>query len=107
MTAANGFSVSCQSAGDRVSVEVSGELDLLTEPTLIEAVRNALTGEAPSRAVIDLTRIEFIDSSGLRALLVCRGTAEERGVALSLVVGDGPVGRLLDLAGVTDWFSVE
>jgi hypothetical protein len=50
-----------------VVVEVSGEVDLLTAPRLAEKLHRALrTGLV---VVVDLEAVEFMDGSGLRALL--------------------------------------
>jgi anti-sigma B factor antagonist len=56
---------------DRVKVlEVSGELDLWTAPTLCERIEQC--HEEP--LLVDLTQMQFCDSTGLRAL---HGAAQE------------------------------
>ncbi len=57
--------------------------------------------------MLDLAEVGFIDSSGLRSLLQARDACAARGLRFSLIVTDGPVSRLLDLAGVRDWFTYE
>jgi anti-anti-sigma factor len=79
-------------------------VDLLTTPVLVEALDGAMP--AADRLTVDLCAVEFMDSTGLRALLEARRRAEEGGGALVLRVRDGgPVARLLDLAGVRDLFG--
>ena len=91
--------------GQTVRGTVVGELDLLTERELVTAFSAAVRRVAARDAVLDLRQVGFIDSSGLRALLLCRDSAQERGLAFSLAVAEGPVSRLLEVAGVKDWFS--
>ena len=62
---------------------------------------------ANARFVLDVCGLQFLDSSGLRALLACRDRARSAGVPLTLAVAAGPVTRLLDVAGVRDWFHYE
>src|SRR4051794_30442977 len=88
----------------RPVLRVEGEVDLLTTPVLVEALDAALTGDAA--LVVDLEAVEFMDSTGLRALLEARRRAEDAGGGLQLRLRDGgPVARLLDLAGVRDLFG--
>ncbi len=85
-------------------LRVEGEVDLLTTPVLVEALDGAVPGA--ERLTVDLCAVEFMDSTGLRALLEARRRAEDGGGALLLRVRDGgPVARLLDLAGVRGLFD--
>jgi anti-anti-sigma factor len=77
----------------RAVLTVRGELDLATAPLLQEQI-DALA-EAP---IVDLTGVDFVDSTGLRVLI----TAHDTCGGLPLVVRDGPVTRLFDLTGVRE-----
>jgi anti-anti-sigma factor len=86
-------------------VSLGGELDLAAEPAVVEAFTQALTHETNLDLVeLDVSEVKFMDSRGLRALLRCRELATAHGVKLTLTVVDGPVSRLLELAGVDQWF---
>jgi anti-sigma B factor antagonist len=93
--------------GGSVRVTVLGELDLQTERALVAEVDAALEGGGVAQLVLDVTGVQFIDSSGLRSLLMCRDRARRDGAAVLLAVESGPVTALLDVAGVGDWFSYE
>lgn len=84
---------------------VVGELDLLTEPDLVSAFIQAVESSAATTSVLDMRHVGFMDSSGLRGVLVCRDRAVRRGLTFSLAVDGGPVRRFLDVAGVSDWFT--
>jgi anti-anti-sigma factor len=89
------------------TLALAGELDLSTAASL--CVRLDAARRAPrSRVLIDLTDLEFCDSSGLRALLhAAREIVASAGrLALVLESGDGPVGRLLAVCGLEEHLPV-
>jgi len=99
------FTLSIEEAGGTMRATAIGELDMLTEPELVTAFSAALEHTTATASVLDLRQVGFMDSSGLRALLRCRDNAESKGIAFCLAIDDGPVTRLLDVAGVKDWFA--
>jgi len=101
------FDVRSERRGDHLRLLVSGELDLFREPDLRRALDDVLADTTPERLVLDVSGVQFLDSSGLRALLMCRDRARSLGVPLALAVAPGPVTRLLDVAGVRNWFAYD
>jgi anti-sigma B factor antagonist len=101
------FGVRAEERADHVRLVVTGELDLYREPELRSAVEALLAQGPPQRLVLDVGGLQFLDSAGLRGLLVCRHRARSADVPFSLAVAPGPVTRLLDLAGVRSWFTYE
>jgi anti-sigma B factor antagonist len=88
-----------------VRVSLSGEIDLAAEPAIVEAFTQAVADAVDHDLVyLDVSGVEFIDSCGLRALLRCRDVATAHGVELLLTATEGPVTRLLELAGLDEWF---
>jgi anti-anti-sigma factor len=86
-----------------VVVRAEGEVDLDTAEKLSAALRTA-GSEPGKRVVLDLLGVPFMDSSGLKALLI--GSAH-LGEPLILALSPGaPVARLLELAEVRDRFVV-
>ena len=83
-------------AGDEAHVALAGELDLQTADVLEHEVAN-LRAAGHDRIVIDLSRIEFIDSTGLRALIELHKSAEREGRHIALVRGPRPVQRIFEL----------
>src|SRR3954469_8509133 len=81
-------------------VEVFGELDLATAPKLCSAL-DAARIHRVKRLVIDLTGVDFCDSTGLRALLGASTELRFGGGRLAVVcLPDGPVARLFDIVGL-------
>jgi anti-sigma B factor antagonist len=99
------FSVRVDAVGTTLRATVAGELDLGTEHQLVAAFIQGIKEAAATRAILDLRQLTFVDSSGLRALLLCRDHATQQRVGFSLEVDQGPVTRLLEVAGVKEWFT--
>ena len=68
----------------RGRLELIGELDLATVPRLVQAVE-AIRARGASEVTIDLSQLAFLDSSGLRELIVLRDRALAEDWTLALV----------------------
>ncbi len=94
------FSITIEPAGDgRVRARLAGELDLATVPELKDVLHEQLiTGHD---VVLDLSRLEFVDSSGLQGILVTLKEAGSLAGSLSVSSSIPPqVHRLLEIAGL-------
>ena len=58
-------------------------------------------GEAPQVA-LDLSEVTFIDSSGMRAIIIIEGSAGEHGIALTILPPPEALTDLLQIAGISD-----
>lgn len=86
------------SPGPEATVAVQGELDLATVP-LFEAAVAGMDVESLGRVVLDLRGLQFIDASGLRAVLAVRAACLRASVALAILPGPRPVQRVFELTG--------
>jgi anti-sigma B factor antagonist len=86
--------------GASTTIELRGELDLAGVPLLQEVLeREEKSGTA--RALIDLGRLDFVDSTGLRALLQAKRHADDDdGLKVAMSPPTGEVARLLELTGL-------
>jgi anti-anti-sigma factor len=69
------FDLTVEKAGNATRVSVRGELDLGTAPQLEKALSDAR--EDSERIVLDLRDLTFMDSTGLRLLLVAAEQGRE------------------------------
>jgi anti-sigma B factor antagonist len=95
--------VTTEALGPRAwRLSVVGELDLVTAGDLVDDLRRAL--RHADHVVLDLTGVDFADSTGLAALLRCRRMAGSRGATLEVLVEPGgPVdqaARITRISGV-------
>jgi anti-sigma B factor antagonist len=70
-----------------VVVRLGGELDLYNAARVREALVD-VAKNAPERLVLDLSEVEFIDSTALGALVEARATLAGRGVLLLAAPAD-------------------
>jgi len=89
----------------RVRVCLEGELDLSTAATYQSAVLE-LMENGWTTIVIDLARLTFMDSSGLRSTFDLDREAARRGVALRLIGANAEVQRLFALTGLSRQLDV-
>ena len=82
-----------------------GELDMAATSEMSAIFAIAAAG--PQGAVVlDLTKVDFIDSSALGTILRAAEQLAEAGKRLHVVVPDGPVRRLLEITGTAQRFSM-
>src|SRR5689334_3725283 len=87
----------------QVTVVVHGELDLGSAPALHREVHQLL-GLPVEAIVLDLSGLEFVDSSGMRLLNELRLAATEHRVSFAIGPLSAPVERMLELTGMTSVF---
>lgn len=95
------ITVTTNRQGDATVVELAGELDLHSSADLTVAIERLLDDD-PGTIQIDARGLTFADSAGLRALLLARAEAEQRGVTLRLTQASAPLDRLLEMTGLRE-----
>jgi anti-anti-sigma factor len=87
------FSATGTVTGERVTVRVSGEVDMSTAETMFRTA----TRDNAAAATLDLTAVTFFDSAAIHALV---RLAERYPDALE-VIPSAQVRRVLDISGLT------
>jgi anti-sigma B factor antagonist len=90
---------------DRVVLRLTGELDLASTPILERALEDAEIGKAPL-VVLDLDGLSFVDSTGLRVILLAHERSRELDQEFAITPGSPQVQRLLSITSVTDHLRV-
>jgi anti-sigma B factor antagonist len=88
---------------DAPGVTVHGEIDIASSPALEEAIDAAIRDSAGA-FVIDLSDVDFLETTGLHVLLRARGLLGREDRALAVVCPFGPVRRVFELSGSSDMF---
>jgi anti-sigma B factor antagonist len=97
--------LSARTDGPWTILDVVGEVDLYTAPTLREKLV-AMIDEGSTRVLVNLAEVGFMDSSGLGVLVGGLKHAKERGGDLALVCVDGPVLKVLTITGLDKVFAI-
>src|SRR5262249_27627828 len=86
-------------------VVASGEIDMCTSPALSDALEQA--AEESERIIIDLTRVTFLDSSGMAVMVAALNHNHHRQEGTLCLVGvSGLVLRALQVTDLTKLFPI-
>jgi anti-sigma B factor antagonist len=98
--------VSTRSQGGRTIMALGGEIDLYTAPRLHGELVAILSGDEPVQVVVDMSGIEFCDSTGMNVLLAAHRRAREQGGDLELAAPRPAVRKVLQVTGLESVFTV-
>ena len=85
----------------------AGEIDLYTAPRLHSELAGVISSTAPgSRIVVDMSGVEFCDSTGMNVLLSCLRQARDRGGELELAAPRPAVRKILQVTGLDSVFTI-
>ncbi len=93
--------ISATVEGDRHTLTLTGELEIASAGMLEQAVAAACAAGA-KELVLDLGGLEFMDSTGVGAILGARTLCEEHHCDYSLTPAHRPVQRLFELTGLRE-----
>lgn len=98
---AGGVRIAVSEWDTATTVHLEGELDLAEQQDVRDTVADALE-RRPARLVLDLSRLTFIDSSGVHLLLEAAEQAAQRATSLMIVPGPPWVHRIFAICNLTD-----
>jgi anti-anti-sigma factor len=85
---------------------VFGELDAVTAGPLQKAVVDLLREQRPHCIQLDLHGVSFLDSAGIRALLLCQADAQQADCQIRLTKPQPAVYRVLQITGLLEHFGL-
>lgn len=97
--------VATRSEANQAVMAVHGEIDLYTAPRL-QAEFTRLLETGPDRVVIDMSGVEFCDSTGVNVLLSALKRLRERGGTLEVAAPRPAVRKILQVTGLDSVFTV-
>jgi anti-anti-sigma factor len=80
-------------------IVIEGELDMSGTDWFTACVAAALQNQ-PRSIVVDARNLSFMDSSGLRSMLIARAAAEEAGVPFRITRPSQAVRRMVERTGL-------
>lgn len=94
--------------GNHPTLRVAGELDPFTVPEFERALMGMIkVTPPPGQVILDLSGVRFLDSSGLRVILVAREALVQRDAQLVLRAPSEAVRRLLEITALSARLEVE
>ena len=97
--------VTTRSQGDHTVISVAGEIDLYTAPKLQSELTAALAA-SPARLIVDMSQVDFCDSTGINVLLAAHRQTRERGGELQLAGPGSATRKVLQVTGLESVFTV-
>jgi anti-sigma B factor antagonist len=99
------LSVSTREQGGRTIVEVGGEIDVYSAPTLRDQL-NSLVGDGHYDLVVDMRQVDFLDSTGLGVLVGGLKRVRQHDGSLQLVCAQDRVLKVFRITGLTKVFAI-
>jgi anti-sigma B factor antagonist len=96
-----GLEILVREQGTTMRIEMAGEWDLAGRDAARAAIARALAG-GPECVLLDLSRLEFIDSSGLHVTIELAERAAAANVRLVILPGPQAVQRVFELTGLLE-----
>jgi anti-sigma B factor antagonist len=91
---------------EAVRVALSGELDMSSALLFDEELRRIEADDLPRTLVLDLRKLKFLDSTGLRLIWSAHSRARRCGRLLKIVPGSDAVKRIFRLTGMNDRLDI-
>jgi anti-anti-sigma factor len=102
---ASPFEVTIEEHAGAVHARLAGELDISSAPRL-EEVLGRVEADGPPLLVLDLSGLDFMDSTGLRLLIGADARARGAGRRLVLIQGNEMVQRVLRLTRLDERLEI-
>jgi anti-sigma B factor antagonist len=97
--------VSTREESGRTVVAATGEVDVYTAPTLDDELTRA-TAAGVTSLVVDLSGVDFLDSTGLSVLVKALERVRERDGRLDVVVTAERVAKVFRITGLDEMLSL-
>ena len=92
-------------SGSTLTLHLVGELDAATVAVLVDLL-DVQVDDDVTVLELDLSRVSFVDSSGLTSFVQAKQRMADRSGQVVLVAPQPVVVRVLDITGLTDSFSI-
>ncbi|MGA9101622.1 STAS domain-containing protein [Aeromicrobium sp.] len=99
------LSLSSHTDGPFEVIEVGGEIDVYTAPRLREGIVAAIEA-GHTRLVIDVEKVEFLDSTGLGVLVGALKKVRADGGTLDIVCTQERILKIFDITGLDKVFGL-
>ena len=102
----NGAEIDCQRREDALVVHVKGEIDHHSAVAVRTDLDAQITAEQPSRVILELSAVDFMDSSGLGLIMGRYALIKRYGGTLAVLDPSPAVVKIMKLAGMERRVSI-
>jgi stage II sporulation protein AA (anti-sigma F factor antagonist) len=95
------MAIEARTDGATHTIVLKGELDISSAP-LLEATLSEICAAGPLEIVIDMSEVEFVDSTGFNAILRAKALCEARKCGFALTPAQRPVQRMFEATRLRD-----
>jgi anti-anti-sigma factor len=88
--------------GDVAVITLTGELDVSGSALLEQEIERVLADHEPRALVLDLSPLDFMDSTGLRMVVLADARSREQARRFALVRGNDDVHRVFEITRMVD-----
>lgn len=88
-----------------IQIDVEGRVDTVTSPELQKSILQAF--QKGNTIIINLEKVDYISSSGLRALLIGQKTAVSKGGTMKLIHVCEGVMKVFEMTGFAKMLTIE
>jgi anti-sigma B factor antagonist len=99
------FALATRTAANRTVLEVGGEVDVYTAPKLRERLVE-LSDSGARHVIVDLERVDFLDSTGLGVLVGALKRLKGAGGSLVLVCAREPLLKIFRITALDQVFTI-
>jgi anti-sigma B factor antagonist len=99
--------LSVEAAQAAVVVALKGDLDMASAPAVEDTVLGAIASRPDGGVALDLSQVDFLDSVGIRTLLVLARRARDAGVQFRLLRPTARTWRVLEMMLIPQVVPVE
>ena len=97
--------VTSETKGGAVIIAPEGDIDLARSPTLRTSLRQAQSGK-PKSLVVDLSQVDYMDSSGVATLVEALQTARRNSTKMVLCCMKERVRSIFEIARLDSVFTI-
>lgn len=101
----NDLQIKKETAGDVLTAQIIGDLNVKTSPHLEEELTKSIGGM--KKLILDFTDVEYISSAGLRVLLAMEKNMRRQGGSMTLSHVNPAVREIIRLAGFLQVMHIE
>ncbi len=97
----------CITSGKCLTIYLEGDIDHHTARTVRSKIDTKIYIQRPEELILDLSRVNFMDSSGLGLILGRYTKAVELGILFKVANPNPQIRKILDLAGTERLIKIE